>query len=75
MQDLMNITLGEMRRDEYQHQAAQVNADAWQYAHRHPYRISIAKALIALASRLAPVLPAEQPAMPTQLASGANRYQ
>lgn len=57
MQHLINMSLYEIRRDEYQQEMAQVNANGWKFSQRRPYREALAKALVTLAARLAPPTP------------------
>jgi len=64
MQHLINMSLYEIRRDEYQQEMARINANGWKSIQRHPYREGLAKALVALAARLAPTV--AMPSAPTR---------
>jgi hypothetical protein len=57
MQDLMNMSMYEIRRAERQREMARINAHAWKSPRGRNGRTALAKALIALAARLAPTVP------------------
>ncbi|MHB8647205.1 MAG: hypothetical protein ACYDAR_15570 [Thermomicrobiales bacterium] len=57
MQDLINLSLAEIQRDERARQIARVNANGWKSVQRRSCRERLAKALVALAARLAPPTP------------------
>ncbi len=54
MQDLINLSLYEIRRDEMQQAMARVNSEAWKKVAVQSGRVALAKALIALATWIAP---------------------
>ncbi len=62
-----NPMAAQVQYGEYQRQAAWINANDWQFeqpAKRHPVRATVAKALVALAARVAPTASQANPGTP-----------
>jgi hypothetical protein len=56
MQHLINLSLYEIRRDEYQQEMARINANGWKSVRGRTARETVAKTLITLAARIAPTV-------------------
>ncbi len=56
MQHLINLSLYEIRHDEYRQEMARINTNGWKSVRGRTARETVARALIALATRIAPTV-------------------
>jgi hypothetical protein len=69
MQDLINLSLSEMWRDEREWELGMINQEGWKRVRGRNGREAVAKALMALAARIAPTVTAPMPPTKTRAAA------
>jgi hypothetical protein len=66
MQDLINLSLADLQRDERAWEMAKVNREGWKRVRERNGREAVARVLVALAARIAPAVAPPTPSTPAR---------